>query len=117
MPTPNEQQSPQCPRQMKPTRFHTPGHLLLALFLLAPCLIFAQATGPQRVPIPPILKKPGAARVKTDRSILPPIPIFKDIAGQVGVTVPHIAAPEARYVLDSISGGVGLFDCDNDGRL
>jgi len=102
-----------------------PGHLrplltpifALTLAVLAPHLVLAQAAGPQKVPIPPILKKPGAARVKTDRSILPPIPIFKDIASQVGVTAAHIAAPEARYVLDSISGGVGLFDCDDDGRL
>jgi hypothetical protein len=31
--------------------------------------------------------------------------------------VTHISAPEARYVIDSTSGGTGLFDCDNDGRL
>jgi hypothetical protein len=48
---------------------------------------------------------------------LPPAPVFKDIAKQVGLTVSHIAAPEAHYVIDSTSGGVGLFDCDDDGRL
>ena len=102
-----------------------PGHLrplltrifALIFAVLTPHLALAQAPGPQKVPIPPVLKKPGAGRIKTDRSLLPPIPIFKDIATQIGVTAPHIAAPEARYVLDSISGGVGLFDCDDDGRL
>jgi hypothetical protein len=91
--------------------------LTFTLLFLSPQIVCAQATGPQRVPLPPALKKPNAAKPKTDRSTLPPIPIFKDIAKQIGVTVSHIAAPEARYVIDSTSGGVGLFDCDDDGRL
>ena len=57
------------------------------------------------------------APAKKDRNGFPPIPIFKDIAREVGLTASHIAAPEAHYVIDSTSGGVGLFDCDNDGRL
>ena len=88
-----------------------------ALVLLAPQILFAQANGPERVPLPPVLKKPSSAKPKSGRGQLPPIPIFKDIAKQIGVTTSHIAAPEARYVIDSTSGGVGLFDCDDDGRL
>jgi len=88
-----------------------------ALVLLAPTLVLAQAEGPQHVPIPPALAKPSPAKHKTDRSLLPPVPVFRDVAKQLGVTATHIAAPEARYVLDSISGGAGLFDCDDDGRL
>src|ERR1700732_838812 len=87
-----------------------------ALLLLIPQLVYAQAVGPQRVPLPPPRAK-SAAKPKADRSSLPPIPIFKDIAKQIGVIASHIAAPDARYVIDSISGGVGLFDCDDDGRL
>jgi enediyne biosynthesis protein E4 len=87
------------------------------LMSAAPQLAFAQAAGPQRVPVPPPPAKPNGSKPKTDRSLLPPIPVFKDIAKQIGVTVSHIAAPEARYVIDSTSGGVGLFDCDDDGRL
>jgi hypothetical protein len=64
-----------------------------------------------RVPVP----KLNTAR--KDRSNLPPIPQFQDVAQQLGLTVPHIAAPEAKYVIDSVSGGTGLFDCDGDGRL
>jgi hypothetical protein len=84
------------------------------LVLLAPQLSFAQAGGPQRVPVPPPAVKP---KPKTDRSVLPPVPVFKDIAKQIGVTAQHIAAPEAHYVIDSTSGGAGLFDCDDDGHL
>jgi len=100
-----------------------PGHsvrlFLVRIFafifiLLTPKLGFSQAAGPQRVPIPPPAAK---AKPKADRSVLPPVPAFKDIARELGVTASHIAAPEARYVLDSISGGAGVFDCDDDGRL
>jgi hypothetical protein len=46
-----------------------------------------------------------------------PVPIFKDIGASAGLSVAHIASPEKRYVIESMSGGVGLFDCDNDGKL
>src|ERR1700719_4255526 len=88
-----------------------------ALIHVVPQLAFAQAGGPQRVPVPPPLAKPNASKPKTDRSLLPPVPVFKDIAKELGVTAAHIAAPEAHYVIDSTSGGSGLFDCDDDGRL
>jgi len=100
-----------------------PGHSLrlfllrifaFILILLTPKLVFAQAAGPQRVPIPPPVAK---SKPKADRSALPPIPVFKDVAKEIGITASHIAAPEARYVIDSISGGAGLFDCDDNGRL
>jgi enediyne biosynthesis protein E4 len=42
-------------------------------------------------------------------------PIFTDIAAQVGLTVPHISSPDKKYILESMSGGVGIFDCDGDG--
>ena len=68
-----------------------------------------------RVPVPK--PAPGVSRPKTDRSGFPPVPVFKDIANEVGLTASHISTGEKRYILESMSGGVGLFDCDNDGRL
>jgi hypothetical protein len=44
-------------------------------------------------------------------------PVFEDVAKRSGLTVPHISSPDKRYVIESMSGGVGLFDCDNDGKL
>ena len=44
-------------------------------------------------------------------------PVFEDVSRQRGLTVPHISSPDKRYVIESMSGGVGLFDCDNDGKL
>jgi enediyne biosynthesis protein E4 len=46
-----------------------------------------------------------------------PLPQFEDVTKQSGLTVPHLAQPGSRYVIESTSGGVGFIDCDNDGRL
>src|SRR5712692_8349641 len=54
-------------------------------------------------------------RSKADQ--FPAPPVFQDIATQVGLTVPHISSPDKKYIVESMSGGVGLFDCDNDGKL
>jgi hypothetical protein len=64
------------------------------------------------------LRPPGnaaGARGATGSSI--PNPRFEDIAERAGLTVAHIAAPEKRYIVESVSGGIGLIDCDNDGKL
>ena len=46
-----------------------------------------------------------------------PVPQFSDVAPQTGLTVSHLASKEQHYIVESMSGGVGFFDCDNDGRL
>ncbi len=58
-----------------------------------------------------VLAPAQAAPAKT------PLPKFEDVAKQAGLTVSHISSPEKRYIVESISGGVGLIDCDNDGKL
>src|SRR5258708_22700809 len=45
------------------------------------------------------------------------VPHFEDIAQKAGLTVPHISSPDKKYIVESMSGGVGLIDCDNDGKL
>src|SRR5438105_7991507 len=46
-----------------------------------------------------------------------PLPQFEDVAKEAGLTVSHISTPEKKYIVESMSGGVGLIDCDNDGKL
>src|ERR1700722_16377782 len=46
-----------------------------------------------------------------------PLPRFEDVARQAGLTVPHISSPDKRYIVESMSCGVGLIHCDNRGRL
>lgn len=48
---------------------------------------------------------------------LPPSAQFEDIAQKAGLTASHVSSPEKRYIVESMSGGVGLIDCDNDGKL
>src|SRR2546423_1665843 len=99
----------------KPRMFGYPSKFLVFLIWLFSLAV--QAQGPQNVPVPvpkPVKRAPSA---KKDLRAFPPVPTFKDVAKEVGLTASHIAAPEAHYVIDSTSGGDGLFDCDNDDRL
>jgi hypothetical protein len=76
--------------------------------LLAP-LLFAQAVHP---------KPPSASPQKSQeqsRQSVPPQ--FEDVAQKAGLTVSHISSPDKKYIVESMSGGVGLIDCDNDGKL
>ena len=42
---------------------------------------------------------------------------FTDVTAQAGITFKHVSTPEKRYIVESMSGGVALFDYDNDGLL
>lgn len=89
--------------------------LLIAILLLlssasAP-LLCAQST---TVPLPPSAKLPVP---RINRPGLPAVPKFIDVAHDRGLTVSHISTGEKRYIVESMSGGAGLFDCDDDGRL
>ena len=42
---------------------------------------------------------------------------FKDVSADSGITVSHISTPENRYIIESMSGGAAVFDCDGDGFL
>ncbi len=42
---------------------------------------------------------------------------FKDISADSGVNVSHISTPDNRYIIESMSGGVAVFDCNGDGFL
>jgi hypothetical protein len=54
------------------------------------------------------LPQNGAQRIKIS---------FTDITAASGITFKHVASPEKRYIVESMSGGVALFDYDNDGDL
>jgi len=93
------------------------GGRISILFIVLTSLLSAQ-TGPQhpmqpaaKVPPPRVEKKSPAPELNA------PVPIFRDIAAQSGLTASHISSREKYYVIESMSGGVGLFDCDNDGKL
>lgn len=45
------------------------------------------------------------------------LPHFADISKQAGLNVSHISSADKKYIVESVSGGVGFIDCDNDGKL
>jgi hypothetical protein len=40
---------------------------------------------------------------------------FTDITAPAGITFKHVASPDKKYIVESMSGGVAFFDYDNDG--
>jgi hypothetical protein len=60
-----------------------------------------------------------AATLGAAPAVNPPDPnvVFADITAATGITFSHVSAPEKKYIVESMSGGVGLFDFDKDGWL
>jgi enediyne biosynthesis protein E4 len=85
---------------------------------LTAILLFAFTNPMTSQSMPPATTTPPSRLEKQSPAPKPtPVPIFRDIAGQSGLTAPHISSREKYYVIESMSGGIGLFDCDNDGKL
>ena len=42
--------------------------------------------------------------------------LFRDVTSQAGITFAHHSDPDKRYIVESMSGGVALFDYDGDHR-
>src|SRR5271169_6169334 len=93
------------------------GGRIPTLLVLLSGLLSAQIE-PQG-PMGPPAKIPPAhvERKSLAPELTAPVPIFRDIAAQAGLTASHISSREKYYVVESMSGGIGLFDCDNDGKL
>src|SRR5260370_16578009 len=47
----------------------------------------------------------------------PPTSQFEDVSRQAGLTASHISTAEQHYIIESMSGGIALLDCDDDGKL
>jgi hypothetical protein len=71
--------------------------------------LLAQSSSARPPTSPPPQKTPDPSQQST--------PQFEDVAQKAGLTVPHISSPDKKYIVESMSGGVGLIDCDNDGKL
>jgi enediyne biosynthesis protein E4 len=59
---------------------------------------------------------PGAPTPSQTKSQAIPVQ-FTDITEKAGITFKHVSSPEKKYIVESMSGGVALFDYDNDGYL
>src|SRR4051812_37347489 len=64
----------------------------------------------------PDLLRPPALFLVAFLAYFPPTPVrlFHDITAESGVTFQHHSAPDKRFIVESMSGGVALLDFDND---
>jgi hypothetical protein len=69
----------------------------------------AQGGHPKPPPLP--------AGVKERKCSGRQIPQLQDVTEQAGIRFQHLVAPEQKYILESMSGGVLLLDYDRDGWL
>jgi enediyne biosynthesis protein E4 len=88
------------------------GWLLSSLAVLALSQLLnpsrAMAQGMAQGSVPPA----GAKTIKCKNR---PIPELEEVTQKTGIHFSHNSAPEARYVVESMSGGVLLLDYDRDG--
>jgi enediyne biosynthesis protein E4 len=71
------------------------------------------ASGQEGHPTPPP-PPPGA---KSSKCSGRPVPQLEDITARAGITFKHTSDPAKKYIVESMSGGVILFDYDRDGWL
>jgi enediyne biosynthesis protein E4 len=103
--------------------------LSIALFVRGDRL-HAQETNAQRSPTPqasPAPVRAGRAYSEGETTTRPPASLgptgqspvtFTDITARAGITFRHAASPTSqKYLLETMGGGVALFDYDNDNRL
>lgn len=96
----------------------SPQMILVLLTLLVPPTLRAQGTAPAASDAPGA-KGSAAAEPQPATEVLEGGHklLFRDITTTAGITFEHQSAPEKKYILESMSGGVALFDADGDGRL
>src|ERR1700755_3410685 len=75
---------------------------VLILLILACAAVRAQTPAPADVRQPPA----------------PLVPVrFADVTEAGGITFLHVASPEKKFIVESMSGGVAMIDYDNDGDV
>ena len=79
----------------------------MALMALGAAAAHAQGGHPQPPPPPAGAK---AAKCKGR-----PVPQLEDVTAKTGITFKHAADPAKTYIVESMSGGVIVFDYDRDG--
>ena len=86
------------------------GEKQLALLALLVCVFLCAAVGAQD-------GKTSTPNGKQRTTASSAVPTFEDVSARAGLTLTHIASPEKKYIVESMSGGVGFIDCDNSGVL
>ena len=85
------------------------NHFFLHLYVTFQMVVFAWAQGGHPPP-PPV--PAGAKSVQCSKR---PVPQLEDITQKAGIRFVHTAAPEKKYIVESMSAGVLIVDYDRDG--
>ncbi len=81
---------------------------MAALVLLASLTESGALAQAHSAPTPP---RTGRSQVCSSR----PVPQLTDVTKKAGIAFTHLSAPEKKYILESMSGGVIVIDYDRDG--
>ena len=93
-------------RTRSATRGARRGHVAWGLQAVLVASLGAQAHSPGS-PSPPGAK----SEMCTNRTV----PELVDVTGKAGIRFRHLSAPEKKYIVESMSGGVLILDYDRDG--
>jgi hypothetical protein len=103
---------------------HLRPFLVMAVLITSAASCVAQQTTSPQVPTP--TPHPGRSYSVDNLPKTPPPPgpqapspiTFTDIAGLAGINFRHEGSPTSlKYLLETMGGGVAIFDDDNDGRM
>jgi enediyne biosynthesis protein E4 len=89
-------------------------HSLGTLLLLACVHAAAVAQMGTATPLPPKEREKAEAEKKSG-GVLANYPKLVDITASTGIHFEHNSSPEAKFIVESMSGGVALIDYDRDG--
>jgi hypothetical protein len=78
--------------------------LSLLIWLCVPALVSAQSVEKMQESSPKLPTPPSSTATQ-----------LVDITARTGIHFDHMSTPEARYIVESMSGGVALIDYDHDG--
>lgn len=98
--------------EIKPARPLLLGWSVLLFMLLAHTALHAQMG--TSTPLPP-KERDKAEAERTATTPLPNYPQLVDITAATGIRFEHLSSPEAKFIAESMSGGVALIDYDGDG--
>jgi len=91
-------------------------NFLSFFFMLLVCWPQSTTLAQMGIPTPlPQKEQQKAAAENESTGVLPNYPQIVDITASTGIHFEHLSSPEAKFIAESMSGGVALIDYDGDG--
>src|SRR6476646_10077969 len=91
-------------------------NFLSFFFMLLVCWPQSTTLAQMGIPTPlPQKEQQKAAAENESTGVLPNYPQIVDMTASTGIHFEHLSSPEAKFIAESMSGGVALIDYDGDG--